>query len=618
MDSLDSLDSRGTIDPVTENVTMVGKIKRWVKSVLSMDGTLSKRKERKRGLFCFFNLFCLMATVASVPANIEVFQLEPMFGVAYGVVILVSLLGVLAMVSKMNMTPGVIVLCAYGYGFATFLSDLTNRVKGETMWAPLVLIVDLLLVMEVPTRYTVVFVAGVTVWLCAVASEEMFRFGLFDLPGLLPQHGVHGRWELHRKQGECTELPCARDSGLLVSSLAVFLIDFIATRGFARDILREQKSMERTINAVQEIASLLAGYDVEEVAELLEAHEHELPEGMTTALRSLEQNLRVYKAYLPQTCLSFERRATEACELHEVSFRTGTTDASLSSVSSGGGRRKTLVQQTLDLSFTNATLLTLNIKDTLHRLEEDRARFSDLFTTLLQKTLQATEVRRGMVDVFVGDRIHCSFNTSKQCAPHATSALHAATLLLRCDDIAPHVNMGVATGRVLRGDMGCEVMRRFSMVGTLVHDVNVLERAGRVLGCNVLCNRLCFSDGECEHDLRLVPCKVEVGESRVEVVAELVVLKEAVAHRQEEEWMYMLQGNKQCDEYNTAVRGYLRGNVSASQAAAAAAIALGKPVGDNSDGDIPEFSEVCEVLQLPVQTRQIANMNTNSSDACVK
>ena len=45
--------------------------------------------------------------------------------------------------------------------------------------------------------------------------------------------------------------------------------------------------MERTINAVQEIASLLAGYDVEQVAELLATHEHELPEGMTTALRSL-------------------------------------------------------------------------------------------------------------------------------------------------------------------------------------------------------------------------------------------------------------------------------------------------------------------------------------------
>ena len=381
---------------------------------------------------------------------------------------------------------------------------------------------------------------------------------------------------------------------MLLSSLALFLFDFIATRGFARTVLKEQATMQRTINAVQEIASLLAGYDVEQVAELLATHEHELPEGMTTALRRLEQNLRVYKAYLPQTCLPFERRI-----LKEVDNDEG----SVSSVESLSAVVHVTTSQSLALSSVKATLLTLNIKDTLHRLEEDSARFSDLFTTLLLKTLQATEVRRGMVDVFVGDRIHCSFNTSKSCASHATSALHTATLLLRDDDIAPHVNMGVATGKMLCGDMGCEVMRRFSMVGALVRDVNVLERAGRVLGYSALCNRLCFSDTECEHELRLVPCKVEVDESREEVVAELVVQKE---HTQsvvsQDEWMYMMEGYKQWEEYNTAVRGYLKGEVSASAVAKAAQSKSNTKTVHNL-GDLPPQ---CEVLQLSVPTKDVA------------
>ena len=130
---------------------------------------------------------------------------------------------------------------------------------------------------------------------------------------------------------------------------------------------------------------------------------------------------------------------------------------------------------------------------------------------------------RGMVDVFIGDRVHCSFNTSRQCANHATSALHAATMLLQGLKLS-QVNIGVATGKVLRGDMGCEVMRRFSMVGTLVRDVHGMERAGRILGCDVLCNRMCFSDAECEHEMRLIPCKVEVSATSdtPEVVAELL------------------------------------------------------------------------------------------------
>ena len=596
------------------------RLPRWLDAVLSIDGTLDKKEWKKRALFFAFNVLAVFFVSMNTAVSVGVYESRPVSLVGGVCYFAGGIIGLGNVLMKRQLTTRVVVTVAYIYVAAILLIDVTSRTLGMTVWATLVLVVDLLLVMQVPQRYTAGIVLLTIVWLIVMSMEEGFRFGVLDLPGLVPQEGENGR-KAHFSHN-CAELPCASDtSQQLIHSLAVFVVDFFATRQFARDILKEQESMERTINAVQEIASLLAGYDVDMVAELLEAHEHELPEGMTTALRSLEQNLRVYKAYLPQTCLPFERLATDAFCL-EVSCESVSLPSSVSSE-----RRKTVFQQALDLSFTSATLLTLNIKDTLHLLEEDSARFSDLFTTLLLKTLQAAEVRRGMVDVFVGDRIHCSFNTSKRCASHATSALHAVTLLLRGGDaIAPHVNMGVATGKVLRGDMGCAVMRRFSMVGALVRDVNVLERAGRVLGCSVLCNRLCFSDAECEHQMRLVPCKVEVGESREEVVAELVVPKEAAAHRQEAEWMYMLEGNKQWYEYNTAVLGYLQGDVSASAVAAAAACS--KVGGDNADNiaqdvwgvsvDIAQFSEVCEVLQLPVQTRRIASMTTTSSNACVK
>ena len=266
---------------------------------MSMDGTLCQKKERKRGLFCVFNLFCFIACSVYIPQSFHDFQHQVVLRVAICTAMLASLFGVLAVLCKMNMTPGVVAFCAYGYGLAICMFDLANRATGSAMWAPLVLIVDLLLVMESPTHYTVVFVAGVTVWLCVAATEEMFRFGLFDLPGLLPQHGVHGRIDLYHEQGECAELPCARDSGLLVSALAVFLIDFIATRGFARDILKEQESMERTINTVQTIAELLAGYDVEGVSELLASPKTVLPEAMHNTLHKMEENLRKYRPYLP-------------------------------------------------------------------------------------------------------------------------------------------------------------------------------------------------------------------------------------------------------------------------------------------------------------------------------
>ena len=46
----------------------------------------------------------------------------------------------------------------------------------------------------------------------------------------------------------------------------------------------------------------------------------------------------------------------------------------------------------LGSSTVKATLLTVNIKDTLRLVEQDSAHFSSFFTTLLLKTLQATDV----------------------------------------------------------------------------------------------------------------------------------------------------------------------------------------------------------------------------------
>ena len=77
------------------------------------------------------------------------------------------------------------------------------------------------------------------------------------------------------------------------------ILDFLATRGFAEEAEKEQAAMARTIETVEAAAQLLAGYDVDTVAELLEAAEGRLPPAMHAALQRLEDNLRLYRPYLP-------------------------------------------------------------------------------------------------------------------------------------------------------------------------------------------------------------------------------------------------------------------------------------------------------------------------------
>ena len=539
---------------------------RCLDAALTLDGTLNVVDRQRRKVFFLLNFIVLCATVVFGLNQLRDMRERYIYFVATAATFVTSLFSVLLVVRKRRLTTTIIVTTSGISCVCLLFYDLTGRAEYKYAWPIMVLVIDFLLVMGVPAHYTTAVVACTLVYLALITAEETIRFGILDLPGLVTQED---RRDYVNGMGDCTSLPCTQSTAVthFAAAAVVFVIDFIATRGFARGLLKEQASMERTINVVQEIASLLAGYDVEQVAELLKAHEGDLPEGMTVALRRLEENLRMYKAYLPQTCLPFENEKERVLSLLEGSLSMADqstesrTSRSVSMSSSNVLVRCSVRAQPLGLLSAKVTLLTVNVKDTLSRLVEDSACFSDLFTTLLLKTLQGTETRRGMVDVFIGDRIHCSFNASKQCASHAASALHTATLLIR-GGVTSYANVGVATGKVLRGDMGCEVMRRFSMVGELVCDVNGLERAGRMLGCDVVCNRMCFSDAECEHQLRLLPCKVEVASGcEAQVVAELVVLEhDAVAVA--DEWMYMIGGKKDWEEYNIAVRGYLRGEQS--------------------------------------------------------
>ena len=208
-----------------------------------------------------------------------------------------GLTGVAIVFCRYPLRVGVVTFLAYIVAVLMVVGDVTARANAGNTWPMLVVVVDYLLVMQVPERYSVGLVCTTVVYLVVMGVEESIRFGVLDVPYLLPQEE---RRLFMNELSSCTNLPCARDrSHFVLVALLVFIVDFIATRGFAREVLREKERMVCTMNTVQEIASLLAGYDVEKVAELLDVHEGDLPEGMTEALKALEKNLRMYKAYLP-------------------------------------------------------------------------------------------------------------------------------------------------------------------------------------------------------------------------------------------------------------------------------------------------------------------------------
>ena len=288
-----------------------------VEDAVSLNGTLSKKDlKRRRVLLCFaailavFTLLGLSLTFKQ-QTHIPLMMATLLTLLATGVTTMVVILCKLPLSDRFILTIiAITCLCIY-------ISDLSTRLIHVVSWPLLIGVIDLLLVMEMSPNYTLTVVGITAVWLLFTAFEETFRFGLFDLPGLRPQSGEFGRDVYFTELTNCEKVPCASKHAAsgVVGSMAVFLMDFIVTRGFARDVLAEQASMERTINVVQEIAGLLAGYDVEGVARMLDS-ERQLPEAMHASLRRMEQNLRKYRPYLPAAL--FEEEEEDAQRLSVI------------------------------------------------------------------------------------------------------------------------------------------------------------------------------------------------------------------------------------------------------------------------------------------------------------
>eukprot|EP01061_Rhynchopus_euleeides_P046063 TRINITY_DN859_c0_g1_i7.p1 TRINITY_DN859_c0_g1~~TRINITY_DN859_c0_g1_i7.p1 ORF type:complete len:461 (+),score=157.89 TRINITY_DN859_c0_g1_i7:182-1384(+) len=366
--------------------------------------------------------------------------------------------------------------------------------------------------------------------------------------------------------------------------------------------------MGRTIETVEAIAQLLAGYDVDTVAEMLQEAEAEgrLPAAMHEALHRLEQNLRAYRPYLPKSCLPAQQDdggAEGDCESLSIESSMGSvlTPSPRNRSASGFADVPRVVAKVLGvLKSMRSTLLVVNTCNALACLEQDPRTFTSFFEMLLTNTMSAVESRRGLVDVFVGDRILASFNTSRPCLLHPTAAAGAAQQIVRAvqddgmqrgDSVSPfplRVNIGAASGRVLCGDTGCAEMRRFSLLGVLPVLACGMERAARAFGLDVVCNTALRQDAEHEHVLLLVPRMVrlvkqnahgcEDAHTAVEVdnndnsnsnnndmcfcvYALLVKATEGSSQPGGDgEWMYHIgKAAAEWDPYNAAMRAYLSG-----------------------------------------------------------
>eukprot|EP01065_Artemidia_motanka_P049363 TRINITY_DN8159_c0_g1_i1.p1 TRINITY_DN8159_c0_g1~~TRINITY_DN8159_c0_g1_i1.p1 ORF type:complete len:597 (+),score=83.01 TRINITY_DN8159_c0_g1_i1:922-2712(+) len=294
----------------------------------------------------------------------------------------------------------------------------------------------------------------------------------------------------------------------LTDSVLVLLVDFAATRGFAKSMHEQKAMVEASIQLSEAAAVLLSKYETEDTKTLLEGPDGErLPAGLREALLQLVQNLALYRPYLPQSCLpgsgldggaeeeeleplraasqtftDVEDVVSPVCET--ASQRTAESELSLHRVASGGMLRGPVPA---DARWRRVTAVAVNSKSFLRIAEDGGAAVTAFIAGEVDAFVGAVAAERGVVDLVSGDHMFGNFNASRMCT---TSKLGAARVAWNM-----HMNMtGSGSGRtrsrrtactcggsVLCGDFGTADTRRFMLIGSMFNTLQSLERVAAQL-----------------------------------------------------------------------------------------------------------------------------------------
>ena len=470
-------------------------------------------------------------------------------------------------------------------------SDLSNTVEtGRRMWPLAMILIDTLLVVQAPSFLTQTVVSTMCVYLMIIQAEATWRFGIFDLP-------IYASYEDRHCYGTCNEPPCAREFldslSMLFTNLAIFLLDFYFTRGFAMQVRREKEKIAAGVTAAQHVAERLASFDLDAAEHVLENQE-DMPPDLCESLRVILSHMRAYKPFLPQSVFAMSIMPQQ----HDSDTETKGSCSSLSHSSAqiSGEHAPTTPP------FVRRRLSLLHLHTSLPDVAAPH--YTSVHSQMLDSVLKHAATCKGVVDHFCGDAVSLSYNASSLCARHPMMAVQTAAALCleveegvcAVDEVPCVLRGGVATGHARVGTMGVPELQRHCIVGMLdtvcQHIVQAAVLLERPLLClhstavdvafswqtRVLLHRLVF-------DIRSLKRSVDntedpfggSGSVVYEVVAENVVpimdksrvsIPNNSPRAIDAEWMYELeaQASSEWDAYNRAGLAFHRSGGDAEAA----------------------------------------------------
>ena len=509
---------------------------------------------------------------------------------------------------------------------------MSGTMRGST-WPLFLLLLDALLVFHVPVALTYAVISAGLLWLLCINMLFVVAPSIFSARSVEGNLKIPKVCDC--ADPPCA-IPLSDTVVTFSLQVLMFVGNYHFTRHFAQEVRRGEEQMRSSIEMTQRVAVFLSRFDLDAARWHLSSSDATctMPEQLRESLHDICENMRAYRPYLPAACFLRTRPDgssgddedpdddeddPQRDELHasrshgpssSVAWSTSSVEvrsrrlkkqqglsvASLAptdytSVSSMGDNpaqagaaeaagETIVVPSLLHTSLTSSpsprhlrsarvTLAVTNLHNSLEAMESGEYELS--FPRTLNLTISVFHSRHGVIDSLVGDRILASWNASCVCARHSCRAV-AAAKFFAAEEACP-CNVALVTGKALCGDIGCFQMRRFAVLGTKPLMLTVLERLGRRLGLDIVCDGACQADACSEHDIRLFPLTatlVKCSPARTVTVASMSVWevpRVPVPHAHEsfpseeaqEEWMYVLDTHTLATTVTRGVEAFLSG-----------------------------------------------------------
>ena len=264
---------------------------------------------------------------------------------------------------------------------------------------------------------------------------------------------------------------------------------------------------------------------------------------MQRSFVTMVANLVEYRNYMPQSVLvndTDKEEVSETDSAHDMkSQQSGISNSRASPSSAATMQAQKALLRVEGMKKKKVSLAHMNVASwhTFCKKHKD-AEVLSAHAGVIERILTAVQHNKGVCDTFAGDRILATFNAFVPKPSHGAACVKAAHEVATALGDLHKISYGCTTGEARVGNMGCNGMKKMSILSQLMSWVVVLERWNRKNDLPGVVDRNVSRDTEGQVVLR---CAGAVLFQKLSENVQTVFAVKGLCINENEEWMYQLE-----------------------------------------------------------------------------